>query len=180
MIKYRFTCTFGHTFDYWFVDKEFYKLQRSMGEVVCPLCFSDEISLHHPKGEGDSKISMLTLPKGRPRRSTVERTAAHLSKLTQRVYDFFAYAGRHVVPVALKMCEGKIPFELIYGLATHEEIKELDELKIGYFIFSTHSTVFRAGKIRGWFKIAIFFDLEGNLEGKNIQIIRSLQSNFNV
>ena len=122
MIVFDLKCVCGHGFEAWFRDSGGFESQREVGEIVCPLCGSVEIS----KALMAPNISLRGSARGEGDKANVaEAVAKTLSKLRHHVEDNCDYVGDKFAEEARKIHYGEVEPRGIYGQATKKESDEL-------------------------------------------------------
>lgn len=123
MIKYELKCRKDHVFEAWFYDSATYDKQEAAGKVVCPVCNSRKVTkapmaprIGKSKGEvaaAEAKEMAVAMKALRELRDHVEKNAD--------------YVGDQFAEEARKIHYGETDKRNIYGEATREEAKELNE-----------------------------------------------------
>jgi len=125
MIRYALTCAKGHDFEAWFGSSGDYDVQLEASAVVCPCCGSAEVT----------KAPMApAVRRGRTVRSSVapssderRRTYAFLRDLRAHLKENAEHVGPLFAEEARKMHHGETEARSIYGEATREEAKALED-----------------------------------------------------
>lgn len=126
MIKYSVKCSSGHQFDGWFKDSATFDKQAKAKHIECPRC-------------GDTKVSKAPmapriLKSGGKRQDDTAKTddvereiAEAASKIREHVEKNCDYVGGEFAEEARKIHYGEADERAIYGEATIEEARDLDE-----------------------------------------------------
>ena len=143
MIRYALNCAKGHSFESWFPNSEAFDKQAKRGLVSCPTCGSANVekAIMAPKlGAGTKKN-----PSSRPARNTPPAETpsspgpvammsplesefrAKLKELRDHVTKNADYVGPRFSDEARKMHYGEIEHRSIYGEASAEDAKALNE-----------------------------------------------------
>lgn len=131
MIQFKLKCAHNHEFEAWFRDGATYDAQSKAGEIECPLC-------------GDQSVTKAPMAP-RAIRSAGERGAAEerakevaqqilqaVDKLRDHVEKSSDYVGDAFAEEARRIHYGETDERNIYGEATSEETKELDDEGVEY------------------------------------------------
>jgi hypothetical protein len=156
MILYDLNCAKGHTFESWFQNSTAFDKQKKRGLVACPICGSTKVekAIMAPRlaradtGELAKPIEateprpappvpttpMPAIPPVAPGKATVAMTSPQervlrqkLKELRDHVTKKANYVGARFPEEARKMHYGEIEHRSIYGEASPEEAKALDE-----------------------------------------------------
>ena len=122
MILYQLRCVEGHGFEAWFRDGETYDRQSAAGEVTCPVCGCCEVSkapmaprvARSRSGEESVRKTWSAM------QQSLRELRRHVEANCENVGDGFAEEAR-------KIHYGEVERRNIYGDATEEETKQLDE-----------------------------------------------------
>ncbi len=143
MILYTLRCESGHTFESWFASSSSYEEQRARGFVTCPHCGSEQVEKaimapavartdgpvrSQPEGEGAVEApaaapAQLATGPAQELRELMRRVRAHVVQNADYVGDDFATLAR-------RMHEGEEEHRNIYGEATPEDVKALQDDEI--------------------------------------------------
>jgi len=141
MILYELRCANGHNFEAWFRDSAAYDTQAKRGEVECPSC-SDTIVEKAPMAPRLSKGSLeksgladMRTPEPETSKSPAENRAravakeilAAMKKVHKHVEANCDYVGEKFADEARAIHYGEAEERGIYGEATSDEAKELEE-----------------------------------------------------
>jgi hypothetical protein len=156
MILYNLNCAKGHVFESWFSNSTAFDKQKKRGLVACPLCGSKKVekAIMAPRlaradaGELPNSIeasesrpappvpapSMPVMPPVASGKATVAMTSPQERELRQKLKELrdhvtknASYVGARFPEEARKMHYGEIEHRSIYGEASPEEAKALDE-----------------------------------------------------
>jgi hypothetical protein len=143
MIRYALTCDKGHTFESWFQSSAAYDKQIKTALIACPVCNSSKVektimapgvvgakkrsdarppqppASPPPAAETPSPVAMMSPPE-REFRKKLKELRDHLTKNAD-------YVGQKFPEEARKMHYGEIEHRSIYGEATPDQAKELNE-----------------------------------------------------
>lgn len=135
MIRYSLRCGSEHEFEAWFRDSAGYDEMRAAGDVSCPVC-------------GDTDVSKAIMTPGIPRkgnrdpedvRARTEKLNEDLMEAVERlrrhVEDNCDYVGNGFAEEARKIHYGETEERGIYGEATPDEAKALDDEGIEVYSF---------------------------------------------
>jgi hypothetical protein len=141
MILYELRCANGHNFEAWFRDSAAYDTQAKRGEVECPSC-SDTVIEKAPMAPRLSKVGLeksgladRPTPKLETPKSPAENRAREVAKeiltamkkVHQHVEENCDYVGDKFADEARAIHYGEAEERGIYGEATSDEAKELEE-----------------------------------------------------
>ena len=128
MIKYDLRCGAGHGFEAWFQCGAAYEEQAADGRIACPYC-----------GEGGvTKAPMAPrIGRGRPDSSQREMTAmleAHsrLREIREKIENNCDYVGDRFAEEARRIHFGEVERRDIYGEASDEDAKSLEDDGIAF------------------------------------------------
>ena len=157
MIVFDLTCAQGHVFEGWFRDGAAFEVQRTAGDIVCPVCADCAVNKAPmapnlaTRGRGDDAETVETVKsaaprfKARDRRSREEvfqappagspgrvaqlaaEAAQALRALRDEVKKSCDYVGEKFAEEARKMHYGEAEQRSIYGETTFDEARELRE-----------------------------------------------------
>ncbi|MGD9868824.1 MAG: DUF1178 family protein [Hyphomicrobiales bacterium] len=115
MIRYALRCKDGHQFEAWFQNSAAFDRQAARGQVSCPQC-------------GSAKVSKAVMaPNIASNTPSPERVRAALKELREHVTANAEYVGDRFASEARKIHHEETEARGIYGEATPEEVKELNE-----------------------------------------------------
>ncbi len=142
MIRYALICEKGHDFESWFQDSAAYDKQAKRGLVTCPQCGSAKVEKaimaprlagakkRDPRPETPAPVATTAAPEKAPVamippqeqefRAKLKELREHLTKNADDVGPKFPEEAR-------KMHYGETKHRSIYGVASHDEAKELAE-----------------------------------------------------
>jgi len=119
MILFTLRCAQSHEFEAWFRDGDGFEAQQKAGEIACPEC-------------GDSSVEKavmaprLTRSRQVPALSPAQFRAA-LIEMRRQVETNCDYVGNRFAEEARRIHYGEIDAHGIYGEATDEESRELND-----------------------------------------------------
>jgi len=120
MIRYDLKCDNGDEFEAWFASIADYDKQAEAGLVECPHCGSTHVT----------KAPMAPAVRtSRKKEAQKERAVAMAmaAKVREHIKDNFDYVGDKFADEARKMHDGETEERAIWGEATPEEAKSLEE-----------------------------------------------------
>ncbi len=120
MIRYDLRCEHGDEFDAWFGSIADYDAQAEKGLIQCPHCGSTHVE----------KAPMAPAVRtSRKKEAQKERAVAMAmaQKVREHIKDNFDYVGDKFADEARKMHAGESEERAIWGEATPEEARELEE-----------------------------------------------------
>lgn len=124
MIVFDLVCEYDHEFEGWFKNASDFISQQNGGLLTCPMCGTDNITKvpsvsHINSGKKDKQLSEL---------ADIQNDAATLvNKITEYVTNNFDNVGDKFADVAKKMHYGEEEERNIFGSATLDDAKELQE-----------------------------------------------------
>ncbi|MHA1569319.1 MAG: DUF1178 family protein [Alphaproteobacteria bacterium] len=145
MISFDIHCSDGHVFEAWFKDGAAFEAQNKAGEVACPICGDIQVSkaLMAPNvGSRSNRAGGLPVPSDEPHIVSADGADPVPAPVRQAPAGMFMHAMREMRRFVEQNCENvgeKFPEEVrkihygetehrnIYGEATEEAAKELDE-----------------------------------------------------
>jgi hypothetical protein len=156
MILYNLNCAKGHAFESWFQNSTAFDKQQKRGLVTCPVCGSTKVekAIMAPRlaradtgdlakpveavgprpSPPDPTPPMPAMPPVAPGKATVAMTSPQERELRQKLKELrdhvtknANYVGARFPEEARKMHYGEIEHRSIYGEASAEEAKALDE-----------------------------------------------------
>jgi hypothetical protein len=120
MIKYDLKCDNGDEFEAWFGSIADYDKQADAGLVECPHCGSRHVT----KAPMAPAVQTSRKQEARKDRAVAMAMAA---KVREHIKDNFDYVGDKFADEARKMHEGESEERAIWGEATPEEVRALEE-----------------------------------------------------
>ena len=142
MIVYDLKCPQEHVFEVWFADSGSYESQAASGEVECPICgdhkvekapMAPNIPAGIGRGRGRDGAKVRTLA-GRapaapdtPTPAQVGDAIKTLRKMRDVIERNFDNVGKRFPEEARKIHHGEVEKRNIYGDASREEARELQE-----------------------------------------------------
>jgi hypothetical protein len=155
MIRYALNCAKGHAFESWFQSSAAFDKQDKRGLVTCPVCGSSKVEkaimapqltrTRKPEGaqaeaptlaspSPPAPVPAPSMPPVTPGKAAVAMTSPaerelrrKLKELRDHVTKNAHYVGAQFPEEARKMHYGEIEHRSIYGEATAEEAKALNE-----------------------------------------------------
>ena len=126
MIRFALTCHQGHGFDAWFSSGDSYDEQIEAGAIVCPACGSAEVEKAPMapavlRGKGKSKTAE------KPAEGEQKQTYAFLKDMREHLKSNADDVGKAFPEEARRMHYGEAETRSIYGEASSEEAKALQE-----------------------------------------------------
>ena len=133
MILYQLRCDKDHQFEAWFKDSAGFEAQNRKGEVECPFCGTAKIakapmapSVVGRRGEAEPQQSQGT-------RELANQVVEAVRKLRRHVEENCDYVGDTFPEEARRIHHGEKEARGIYGEATADEARRLDEEGIEVF-----------------------------------------------
>ncbi len=123
MILFDLRCAKGHVFEAWFRNNASYESQEKAGAVNCPSCGSRRIE-KAPMAPRIGKGSRLTRRQMAAQLSEMKR---QLKELQAKVEANCDYVGSGFAEEARRIHYGEVERRDIYGEATDDEARELDD-----------------------------------------------------
>ena len=120
MIKYDLKCDNGDEFEAWFGSIADYDKQADAGLVECPHCGSKHVT----KAPMAPAVQTSRKQEARKERAVAMAMAA---KVREHIKENFDYVGDKFADEARKMHEGETEERAIWGEATPEEVRSLEE-----------------------------------------------------
>ncbi len=120
MIKYDLRCKNGDEFEAWFGSISDYDKQSEAGLVECPHCGSKHV-------EKAPMAPSVQTSRKKAERSERAVAMAMAAKVREHIKDNFDYVGDKFADEARKMHQGESEERAIWGEATPEEAKALQE-----------------------------------------------------
>jgi hypothetical protein len=146
MIRYTLSCEHGHEFESWFANSSAYDKQSKRGLVTCPICNSAKVekSIMAPRlarTDIDVPAPPLQAPAARipAHKTPADKTpvaimSPHERELRQKLRELrdhvtknASYVGAKFPEEARKIHYGETEHRSIYGEASAEEAKKLNE-----------------------------------------------------
>lgn len=146
MIRYRLQCKDGHEFEAWFRASDDYDRQVKRRDVTCPECGSTKVSkaLMAPqiapsrsRGRAERSVQVSERPSAREAHATMSEDArrmemqrqflALMQQVRREVEQKAEYVGDRFAEEARKIHHEEAEARGIYGEATLEEARQLDE-----------------------------------------------------
>ena len=129
MIKFELKCQASHVFEGWFRDGATFDVQSSAGEITCPICGSTSVekALMAPR-IGKSRSSEVQQDSERKQAAMLK----HLRELRTQVEQNARYVGVAFAEEARRIHYGELAAEAIYGEATDNEAKALEEEGVAF------------------------------------------------
>lgn len=127
MIVFDLKCPEDHVFEAWFADSTAFDHQAKRGEVSCPLCGSTKVekALTAPNvSTGESEKHMM---RAKRTDEALARYMSALHKVREHIEQNCDYVGDKFAEEARKIHFGEEDAHDIYGEATVEESRELEE-----------------------------------------------------
>ncbi len=130
MIRYDLECVQGHTFDGWFSNSASFDQQADAGVVECPVCGTSDVHKALMAPGIPAKSNKTTEPQP-VMQNAPDTPAAELSqmirKLRKHVEDNSEYVGPRFAEEARKIHYEESEARGIYGEASLDEARELNE-----------------------------------------------------
>lgn len=126
MIKYSVKCKNDHQFDGWFKDSATFDKQAKAKQIECPSCGDTKVS-KAPMAPRISKSSGTQEKLTSRADEVAQELAEAASKIREHVEENCDYVGTEFAEEARKIHYGEADERGIYGEATINEAKELDD-----------------------------------------------------
>lgn len=137
MIKYTVRCAGGHDFEGWFKDSATFDKQSASGAIECPICGNAEIA-RAPMAPRIAKTrDAAPAAIEAQAREVAEKIYEAVKSMRKSVETNCDYVGEEFADEARRIHYGEAEERGIYGEATSEEAKELDEEGIEVFRLPT-------------------------------------------
>ncbi len=135
MIVFDLKCKDGHVFEAWFKDSAAFSSQTKARKVLCPVCGSKKVAkapMAPRLGSGAKEPAAapaVAAPPPKPDPKTVEQVKfmKALVELRQHVEKNCDYVGPKFAEEARKIHYGETESRNIYGEATKDEARELED-----------------------------------------------------
>ena len=144
MIRYALHCDKGHTFESWFANSAAYDKQAKRSLIACPVCDSIKVEkaimaprLSRSEALDEPAKPAAPSPPAPPAPVAVmsppeRELRKKLKELREHIVKNADYVGPRFPEQARKIHYGETEHRSIYGEATPEEAKELDEEGIAF------------------------------------------------
>jgi len=126
MIKYSVKCSNDHQFDGWFKDSATFDKQAKAKQVECPRCGETKVS-KAPMAPRISKSSRSDKVIEARANEVAREMAEAAGKIREHVEENCDYVGTQFAEEARKIHYGEADERGIYGEATIDEAKDLDD-----------------------------------------------------
>jgi len=126
MIKYSVKCSNDHQFDGWFKDSATFDKQAKAKQVECPRCGDTKVS-KAPMAPRISKSSRSDKVIEARANEVAREMAEAAGKIREHVEENCDYVGTQFAEEARKIHYGEADERSIYGEATIDEAKDLDD-----------------------------------------------------
>jgi len=137
MIRYALQCRKGHAFEAWFKSSGAFDEQAKSGKVLCAVCGSKKVekALMAPNVAVRSEDSVpVAQTPANPARDTMRREMmALMRKLRSEVEKNAEYVGPQFADEARKIHHEEAPARGIYGEASPEDVRGLQEEGIEFY-----------------------------------------------
>lgn len=136
MIVYNLSCCNSHRFEGWFESAEKFDRQRSLNQVSCPVCGTEQVAkeVHAPYVNTGSPRS-VPVKTGANQKRVDQSAVFHqaLSRLVEEVLANTEDVGNAFPEEARKIHYSEVPERAIRGNASADEVSELREEGIDVF-----------------------------------------------
>ena len=126
MIKYSVRCGKDHVFEAWFKDSATFDAQSKSGDIVCPQC-GNNLVVKAPMAPRIVKSQQSDVSHESHAREVAERILEAAVEMRKEVEANCDYVGGQFADEARKIHYGEADERGIYGEASDEETKELDD-----------------------------------------------------
>lgn len=126
MILFDLRCAQGHEFEAWFKDGAAFDAQTKAGGIGCPVCGSTEVA--------KAPMAPRLKRRGREDKRALKEAAAMnaIRELHRQVEENCDYVGEKFADEARKIHFGEVEKHGIYGEATDEEARGLEDEEIEF------------------------------------------------
>lgn len=147
MIHYSLVCNKGHGFESWFQNSAAYDKQAKRGLIECPVCGSTKVekAIMAPQLARKDKSTSISVP-AEETASVAPEAPSPVAMMSPQEKEFRAklkelrdhltanadYVGTKFPEEARKMHYGEVEHRSIYGEATPQDAKELNEEGIAF------------------------------------------------
>ncbi|HJO97203.1 MAG: DUF1178 family protein [Rhodospirillales bacterium] len=131
MIQFKLKCADHHEFEAWFRDGATYDAQSKAGEIECPMCGNRSVTKAPMAPRAIRSAGDRGGAEDRAREVASQILQA-VGKLREEVEKSSDYVGEEFAEEARRIHYGEKDQRNIYGEATAEETKELDDEGIEY------------------------------------------------
>lgn len=140
MILYELKCSSDHAFEAWFRDSATYEQQAADGDVACPYCGDTTVrkapmapNIASSKGEDVTPAE----PGENRARQVAEQILEAVDRLRRHVEDECDYVGNQFAEEARRIHYGESDDRGIYGEASEDEVKDLDDEGVQFYRLPT-------------------------------------------
>ena len=126
MIVYELICSKEHRFETWFPNSAAYDKQRQAKVVECPFC-GDVAVRKAPMAPALAKSGRGEREAGDPAQDAAKRMTETAQKLRRYVEENCDYVGDRFAEEARRIHHGETEARGIYGEASDQEAKRLDD-----------------------------------------------------
>lgn len=123
MIVFDLICGDGHRFETWFRDGEAYEAQAAAGEIVCPACGDTTVA----KAPMAPSLARGAAPREPGETGGPAEMMRSLRALREHVEKSFDHVGERFPEEARKIHYGEAEARGIFGEASDDEAKSLDD-----------------------------------------------------
>ncbi len=126
MIKYSVRCGKDHVFEAWFKDSATFDVQSKGGDIACPACGNTRV-VKAPMAPQIGKSQSSGISAETRAREVAERILEAAIQMRKEVEENCEYVGDQFADEARKIHYGETDERGIYGEASEEETRELDD-----------------------------------------------------
>jgi len=126
MIKYSVRCGKDHVFEAWFKDSATFDEQSKRGDITCPECGNSRV-VKAPMSPRIGKSQSSGVSHESRAREVAERILEAAVEMRKEVEEKCDYVGDQFADEARKIHYGEADERGIYGEASEQETKELDD-----------------------------------------------------
>jgi len=125
MIRFALHCSAGHEFEGWFRSGDGFEAQRAAGEIACPECGDTAV---------EKALMAPNIARSREKRAPIspQQLRSALIQLRQQIERNCDYVGDRFAEEARRIHYGEVDPRAIYGEASVEESRELNEEGISF------------------------------------------------
>ena len=133
MIRYQLRCDKNHEFEAWFKGSAGFEAQSRKGEVECPFCGTTKVTKAPMAPNVVGRLSEAEPGRSEQSRELASQVVEAAQKLRRHVEENCDYVGDAFPEEARRIHHGEKEARGIYGEATADEARRLDEEGIEVF-----------------------------------------------
>lgn len=128
MIKYALICDDGHEFEGWFQNADAFDIQAAGGQLCCPMCGAAGVT------KAVMAPRVASSRPAHPAHRDEQQVAAFFEKFRAEVESTAEYVGSRFADEARKIHFEEVASRPIYGEATLEEARSLNEDGVPFMV----------------------------------------------